>query len=108
MLKIAGQWVGPAEIEAVLLAVPGVADAACVPVPDADGFPRLAGFVVSAAPAADVESAAAAACAAHLPRHKWPRWIRHVPALPRTVTGKVQRFKLREQFAADATTKAGC
>jgi 3-hydroxybenzoate/4-hydroxybenzoate---CoA ligase len=108
MLKIAGQWVGPAEIEAVLLAVPGVADAACVPVPDGDGFPRLAGFVVSSAPAADVENAAAAACAAHLPRHKRPRWIRCVPSLPRTATGKVQRFKLREQFAAEATTKAGC
>lgn len=108
MLKIAGQWVGPAEIEAVLLATPGVADAACVPVPDADGFLRLAAFVVSAEPAPIVESAAAAACAERLPRHKWPRWIRQVPSLPRTATGKIQRFKLREQFVAETKSGAGC
>ncbi|HUN49055.1 MAG TPA: AMP-binding protein [Stellaceae bacterium] len=106
MLKIAGQWVGPGEVEAVLLAVAGVADAACVPVPDADGFPRLAGFVVTAAPAEKIEAAVAAACAEQLARHQRPRWIRCVAALPRTATGKVQRFRLREQILRELSAAA--
>jgi acyl-coenzyme A synthetase/AMP-(fatty) acid ligase len=40
--------------------------------------------------------AAAAACERALPRHKRPKWVRSVPELPRTATGKVQRYKLRE------------
>ena len=40
--------------------------------------------------------AAAAACERALPRHKRPKWVRAVPELPRTATGKIQRFKLRE------------
>ena len=101
MLKIAGQWVGPGEVEAVLLAVAGIIDVACVPVPDADGFPRLAVFVVTAAPAEAIEAAIAAACVERLPRHKRPRWIRRVAALPRTATGKVQRFRLRERLLGE-------
>lgn len=105
MLKIAGQWVGPAEVEALLLTLPGVADAACVAVPDPDGFPRLVGFLVAAEPAAALR-AARVACDERLPRHKRPRWIRSIGRLPRTVTGKVQRFKLREQFLAERASDA--
>jgi 2-aminobenzoate-CoA ligase len=53
------------------------------------------------------DDATAAAIAAHaagvLPRHKRPRTVRFVDALPRTATGKIQRFKLREAFALEST-----
>lgn len=94
LVKVAGQWVWPAEIEEAALAAPAVSEAACVPVVDGDGLQRLALFV-TARDRSDVEGAATAACE-RLPRHKRPKWIRAVDALPRTATGKVQRFKLRE------------
>jgi benzoate-CoA ligase len=67
-----------------------------VPVLDADGLERLALFVTARGDAAAAEHDAAAACERVLPRHKRPKWIRAVAELPRTATGKVQRFKLRE------------
>ncbi|HEX7053866.1 MAG TPA: AMP-binding protein [Burkholderiales bacterium] len=96
LLKVAGQWVQPGELEEVAAAAGGVAEAACVPVEDADGMLRLALFVTARAEAAAAERDAAAACERALPRHKRPKWVRAVPELPRTATGKVQRFKLRE------------
>ena len=107
MLKIAGQWVSPGAIEAVLAQVPGVAEVACVPVPDADGFPRLAAFVVPASAASALEGAVTDACAHELPRHQRPRWLRIVAELPRTATGKVQRFKLREGLMAEISGRQG-
>jgi benzoate-CoA ligase len=92
LVKVAGQWVWPAELEQAALAVAGVAEAACVPVPDGEGLHRLALFVTGQENAA---SAAHAACE-RLPRYKRPKWIRAVSELPRTATGKVQRYKLRE------------
>ena len=92
LVKVAGQWVWPAELEEAALAAAGVADAACVPVPDGEGLQRLALFVTGEENAA---RAAQAACE-RLPRHKRPKWIRAVSELPRTATGKVQRYKLRE------------
>jgi benzoate-CoA ligase len=95
-LKISGQWVNPGEIEQVVLADGAAAEAACVPVRDADGFDRMALFVAAReAPEAALDRAGRA-CERHLPRYKRPKWIRSVEELPRTATGKVQRFKLRE------------
>jgi benzoate-CoA ligase len=94
LVKVAGQWVWPAELEEAALAAPTVAEAVCVPVPDGEGLQRLALFV-TARGEADPAHAAAAACE-RLPRHKRPKWIRAVAELPRTATGKVQRYKLRE------------
>lgn len=96
LYKIAGQWVRPAEVEEAVLADGRIRDAACVVVPDADGFERLALFVVG-----DGAGEAAAARLAELPRHARPKWVRAVPELPRTATGKVQRFRLREQLVAE-------
>jgi benzoate-CoA ligase len=94
LVKVAGQWVWPAELEEAALAAAAVAEAACVPVPDGEGLQRLALFVT----ARGKENAALAAAGAceRLPRHKRPKWIRAVAELPRTATGKVQRYKLRE------------
>jgi benzoate-CoA ligase len=92
LVKVAGQWVWPAELEETALSATAVAEAACVPLADGDGLQRLALFVTGKAHAAE---AAARACE-RLPRHKRPKWIRAVAELPRTATGKVQRYKLRE------------
>jgi acyl-coenzyme A synthetase/AMP-(fatty) acid ligase len=95
-IKVAGQWVQPSELEEAAATEGSTAEAACVGVNDADGFERLALFVTSGSDPEAAISAAARACEQNLPRHKRPRWIRAVPELPRTATGKIQRFKLRE------------
>lgn len=97
-IKIAGQWVQPGELEEAAIADGLIAEAACVRVSDADGFERLALFVTSGSDPQAAISAAARACESKLPRHKRPKWIRTVTELPRTATGKIQRFKLREQI----------
>lgn len=94
LVKVAGQWVWPAELEEAALAAATVAEAVCVPVPDGEGLQRLALFV-TARGESDAATAAATACE-RLPRHKRPKWVRAVSELPRTATGKVQRYKLRE------------
>ena len=96
LLKIAGQWVQPGELEELASLDGAVAEAACVPVPDADGLERLALFVTANGDPAAAQRAAMQACERALPRHKRPKWVRAVDELPRTATGKVQRFKLRE------------
>jgi len=97
-LKVAGQWVQPGDVEEAVHDIDAIAEAACVNLMDADGFERLALFVVARGESRAAIDAAEAACAARLPRHKRPKWIRAVAELPRTATGKMQRFKLREQF----------
>ena len=97
LMKVAGQWVDPAAVEDAAMQAAGVREAACVVVRDADGFDRLALFVVPAASTAALSAADAAVRAVHsrLPRHCQPRWVREVEEFPRTPTGKLQRFKLR-------------
>jgi len=96
LVKVAGQWVRPGELEETAARAAGVAEAACVPVQDADGLERLALFVTPRGDAAAAQRAAIEACEQALPRHKRPKWVRAVDELPRTATGKVQRYKLRE------------
>ena len=106
LVKIAGQWVQPGELEEAVLGLEAVAEAACVAVagprrlraPGAVRRPR--GTDAQAAVAA-----AAAACEQKLPRHKRPKWILPVAELPRTATGKVQRFKLRELLERERAAK---
>jgi benzoate-CoA ligase len=105
LLKVAGQWVRPSELEEAVALEADVAEAACVPVLDADGLQRLALFVTARGDAAQAERAAAAACERVLPRFKRPNWIRAVAELPRTATGKVQRFKLREMLERELSRK---
>jgi len=96
LVKIAGQWVQPSELEEAVAGDPRIAEAACVPVADADRFERLALFVVARGDSAAAVAAAGRACEQKLPPHKRPKWVVPVAELPRTATGKVQRFKLRE------------
>jgi benzoate-CoA ligase len=97
-IKVAGQWVQPGDVEEIVLGAPEIAEAACVPVTDEAGFERLALFVVPASAAEAALAAAQSACEARLPRFKRPRWLRAVSEIPRTATGKMQRFKLREML----------
>ena len=105
LLKVAGQWVQPGELEEVAGLEAAVAEAACVPVVDADGLERLALFVAARGDSGEALRAAAAACERLLPRHKRPKWVRAVAALPRTATGKVQRYKLRELLERELSRK---
>jgi 3-hydroxybenzoate/4-hydroxybenzoate---CoA ligase len=107
LLKVAGQWVQPGDLEDAVLGLEAVAEAACVPGTDENGFERLALFVAArGADAAAAVAAAGRACQERLPRHKQPKWILPIAALPRTATGKVQRFKLRELLAQEQGRKA--
>ncbi|HLM25006.1 MAG TPA: hypothetical protein VK274_08110, partial [Pyrinomonadaceae bacterium] len=101
--KSSGQWVSPVEVEGVLLRHPGVARAAVVEDFDSDQLPCACAFVVKQ----DVESDPApfekelrALAAESLPRFKQPRKYVFVSELPYTATGKIQRFKLRQQLRA--------
>lgn len=103
MLKVSGQWVSPAEIEEHVLRHRGVIDAAVVGAPDRDGLVRLALFAVPADSHADqaaLGEEVRLALAATLSIYKCPRRIIFVDQMPRTATGKIQRFLLR-QMAAD-------
>ncbi len=105
MLKISGQWVSPAEIEECAAALPEIADAAAVGLPDRDGLVRLALAVVARAGNVDRERLTAelkATLARKLSIYKCPRDIRFVEQIPRTATGKLQRFRLRQELAAVA------
>jgi acyl-coenzyme A synthetase/AMP-(fatty) acid ligase len=105
LVKIAGQWVQPGELEQAVALEPAIAEAACVPVADADGLERLALFVAARSDADEALRAARAACERALPLHKRPKWLRAVAELPRTATGKVQRYKLREILARELAPK---
>jgi len=101
MLKVSGQWVAPAEIEDIVMADDRVGDAAVVSVSDRDGLACLAMFIV--APETDAERLETDLRAALLERlavYKCPRRVYMVDDMPRTSTGKVRRFVLREMAAA--------
>ncbi|MGQ0544682.1 MAG: AMP-binding protein [Betaproteobacteria bacterium] len=106
LVKVAGQWVQPGELEEAAALDPAVAEVACVPVVDEDGLERLALFVAARGDEAEAVRAAAAACERALPRYKRPKWVRAIAELPRTATGKVQRYKLRELLERELAGKA--
>lgn len=99
LIKVAGQWVSPTEVEEVALSVPGVRDAALVGRADESGLMRTTLYVVLAGDTDGAMAALRAVLAERLMSHKVPRDIRAVDAVPRTATGKLQRYKLREAAA---------
>jgi benzoate-CoA ligase family protein len=100
LFKVAGMWVSPADIEGVLRTHPAVADAGVVGAEDASGLVKAFAFVVTSdgTPAAGLVDELRQLAAATLARHEQPRAIVLVDALPRTDTGKLQRFALRERL----------
>jgi benzoate-CoA ligase family protein len=98
MLKVSGQWVAPFEVESALVAHDAVLEAAVVGHADADGLIKPRAFVVLKDPARADEALGdelKAFVKASLLPHKYPRWIEFVRELPKTATGKIQRFRLR-------------
>ena len=101
MFKVSGVWVSPFEVESALISHPAVLEAAVIPSADADGLLKPKAFVVLK------DSKASEELDAGLKEHvktavgawKYPRWIEVVDSLPKTATGKIQRFKLREMDA---------
>ncbi|HKS95013.1 MAG TPA: benzoate-CoA ligase family protein, partial [Terriglobia bacterium] len=102
MLKVSGLWVSPVEIESALLGHPSVLECAVVGAADSDGLTKPKAFVVlkdAAHGPLSHEEELAAFVRTQLPGYKVPRWIVLIEALPRTATGKIQRFKLRQSAA---------
>ena len=98
MLKVGGIWVSPVEIEARLIAHEAVLEAAVVGCADDDGLIKPEAWIVLAeghAPSERLSEALVAHCKEGLARYKYPRWLRYVDSLPKTATGKIQRYKLR-------------
>ncbi len=98
MLKVSGQYVSPFEVESALATHPKVLEAAVVGVPDAEQLIKPRAFIVLKNPA-DACDELAEELRAHvksqLAPHKYPRWIEFIAELPKTATGKIQRFRLR-------------
>ncbi|HEY1299954.1 MAG TPA: benzoate-CoA ligase family protein, partial [Stellaceae bacterium] len=104
MLKVSGMYVSPAEVEAALVAHQDVLEAAVVGAPDEDGLIKPRAFIV-AKPGVVADGEFAQVLQGHakalLAPFKCPRWVTFLDDLPKTATGKIQRFKLREQSAKD-------
>ncbi|MBA2682676.1 MAG: benzoate-CoA ligase family protein, partial [Ktedonobacteraceae bacterium] len=102
MLKVSGQWVSPFEVEAALIAHASVLEVAVVGATDPQDLVKPKAFVVlqSGYEASDtLANELKAFVKARLVPHKYPRWIEFVPELPKTATGKIRRFVLREPNA---------
>ncbi len=102
--KPTGQWVSPVEVEGVLVKCDRIRAAAVVEGFDKDGLSCVCAFVVRANESESedaVEQSLRTLCETSLPRFKQPRRYIFVSELPYTATGKVQRFKLREQLKAE-------
>jgi benzoate-CoA ligase len=105
MLKVSGLYVSPFEVEGALLTHPDVLEAAVVAWPDADSLIKPKAFVVLKSPDKAAGQAETERMARALQDHvktalapyKYPRWIEFRTELPKTATGKIQRFKLRAE-----------
>ncbi|UCH15941.1 MAG: benzoate-CoA ligase family protein [Burkholderiales bacterium] len=99
MLKVSGIYVSPFEVEATLVQHPAVLEAAVIGVPDAEGLTKTKAFVVLKQGGKATEDELKAFVKDKLAPYKYPRMIEFVTDLPKTATGKIQRFKLREREA---------
>jgi benzoate-CoA ligase family protein len=106
MIKVSGLWVSPIEIEAALLEHPAVGESAVVGV-NVDGFTKIKAFVITKGGVVEGEALVAELqdlCKSRLQRYQYPHIIEFVSELPKTVTGKIQRYRLREQPREAATS----
>ena len=97
MLKVSGIYVSPFEVEATLVQHPAVLEAAVIGVNDADGLVKTKAFVVLTGKQPVTEDELKAFVKDKLAPYKYPRQIEFVSDLPKTATGKIQRFRLRER-----------
>jgi 4-hydroxybenzoate-CoA ligase len=101
MFKVSGIWVSPFEVESALITHPSVLEAAVVPEADPEGLLKPKAFVVLRADAKTdgLDEALKDYVKQKIGVWKYPRWIEAVDSLPKTATGKIQRFKLRDGAA---------
>jgi benzoate-CoA ligase family protein len=99
LFKVNGRWLSPPEVEAALVAHPAVQEAAVIAREDENKLTKPAAYVVvreKFQPNEDLAQALQEWVAQKIGAYKRPRWIEFLPELPKTATGKLQRFKLRE------------
>jgi benzoate-CoA ligase family protein len=104
MMKVSGMWVSPIEVENALLADERVAEAAVVGVADGAGLVKPIAYIVLVAglrPHPDIAHAIQESVRARLVHYKCPREFHFVAELPKTVTGKIQRYLLRDRRTKD-------
>ena len=109
MFKVSGIWVSPFEVESALVGHDAVLEAAVVPHDDGDGLlkPRA---VVVLKPGRQAEASLVPVLQDHVKARagvwKYPRWVEFVDSLPKTATGKIQRYKLRQASGGDPGSRA--
>ena len=96
MLKVSGIYVSPFEVEATLVQHPAVLEAAVIGKEDAEGLTKTKAFVVLTPDGKATEDELKTFVKDRLAPYKYPRFIEFVTELPKTATGKIQRFRLRE------------
>jgi len=99
MLKVSGIWVSPVEVESAIMEHSAVLECAVVAHEDDDGLVKPRAFIVlkdRAAVSDDLAMTIQRFVKESIAPYKYPRWIEFVDELPKTATGKIQRFKLRE------------
>jgi len=99
LFKVSGRWLSPAQVESALIAHPAVREAAVVAREDAAGLLKPAAYVVlnnDFVPTDSLRTELQDWVGQRLSSYKRPHWIEYLPDLPKTATGKLQRFKLRE------------
>jgi benzoate-CoA ligase family protein len=100
LFKVNGRWLSPAEVESALIAHPAVREAAVVARDDEAGLTKPAAYVVltpDSQPGDVLRGELQDFVAQKIGAYKRPRWIEFLPDLPKTATGKLQRFKLRQR-----------
>src|SRR5262249_46267591 len=99
LFKVNGRWLSPTEVESALIAHPAVREAAVVGREDAVGLTKPVAYVVLSRGSVPGEQLAVELqdwVAQKIGAYKRPRWVEFLPEIPKTATGKLQRFKLRE------------
>jgi benzoate-CoA ligase family protein len=103
MMKVGGIWVSPAEVEGVLVEHPDILEAAVVGAHDPDGLETTVAFVVARRGHTIDPGAIEAHCRRRMASFKRPRRVIEIDALPKTATGKVRRFALRDRLERPPT-----
>jgi benzoate-CoA ligase len=107
LFKVNGLWLSPAEVESALIAHPAVLEAAVVSRDDEAGLAKPAAYVVlktEFTPKDELARELQEFVAARIGGYKRPRWIQFLHELPKTATGKLQRFKLRARQSHQTKT----
>jgi len=105
LFKVNGRWLSPAEVESALVAHPAVQEAAVIAREDQNKLTKPAAYVVikpDRLPNEELARELQDWVTERLGANKRPRWMRFMPELPKTSTGKLQRFKLREMQSQDS------